>query len=165
MAVALIQGTKLSSYVSIRGWKAFIKYNGQPMTCRICGIRGHFAIYHPLNKKRQDQKTGKATKKPPDSQKPSETPMEVQVIKSQFSQEEIMDTPSSRTPDTPAARTISELELSPDTPVIPACLGVTELDPEVLSMPSDFTESPGLKADLFGSSSENAETSQSPQVA
>ena len=35
--------TDIPSYVTIRGWKTFIRYRGQPKTCRSCGKVGHFA--------------------------------------------------------------------------------------------------------------------------
>ena len=31
------------SYVFVRGWRGFVKYTGHPLTCRICGLTGHFA--------------------------------------------------------------------------------------------------------------------------
>ena len=33
----------IPSYVFIRGWRAFVKYAAQPLTCRVCGLTGHFA--------------------------------------------------------------------------------------------------------------------------
>ena len=44
----------IPSYVYVRGWRAFVRYNGQPSTCRICGVTGHFAKVCPLNNKKPD---------------------------------------------------------------------------------------------------------------
>ena len=32
----------IPSYITVRGWKAFIMYRGQPKTCLSCGKVGHF---------------------------------------------------------------------------------------------------------------------------
>ena len=34
---------RIPSYVFIRGWRAFIKYTGQPLICGVCGLTTHFA--------------------------------------------------------------------------------------------------------------------------
>ena len=34
----------IPSYVTVRGWKAFIMYRGQPKTCRSCGKVDRFAM-------------------------------------------------------------------------------------------------------------------------
>ena len=48
----------IPSYLNIRGWKAFIRYNYQPQTCRLCDKTGHFAKEcptNPRNKPNEDQ--------------------------------------------------------------------------------------------------------------
>ena len=48
----------IPSYLNIRGWKAFIRYNNQPQTCRLCDRTGHFARecpMNPRNKPNEDQ--------------------------------------------------------------------------------------------------------------
>ena len=41
----------IPSYIFVRGWRAFVKYNGQPQTCRVCGSTTYFAKDCPVNKK------------------------------------------------------------------------------------------------------------------
>ena len=38
------------SHVLIRGWRAFVKHAGQPLTCQVCGLTGHFAKDCPATK-------------------------------------------------------------------------------------------------------------------
>ena len=33
----------IPSYIFVRGCRAYVNYAGQPQTCRICGLTGHFA--------------------------------------------------------------------------------------------------------------------------
>ena len=33
----------IPSYIFVCGRRAFVKCNGQPQTCRVCGSTGHFA--------------------------------------------------------------------------------------------------------------------------
>ena len=41
----------IPSYLSIKGWKAFIRYSGQPKTCRICERTGHIVKDCPVNQR------------------------------------------------------------------------------------------------------------------
>ena len=43
----------IPSYVLIRGWLAYIKYEGQPQTCRQCGKSGHVFASCPQRKRKQ----------------------------------------------------------------------------------------------------------------
>ena len=45
----------IPSYVSVRGWRAYVNYFGQPKTCRICDGQGHLARDCPTNRKENDQ--------------------------------------------------------------------------------------------------------------
>ena len=49
----------IPSYVKIRGYWAYIKYNGQPATCRICHQTGHLAAECPQNPKRKRKEQDK----------------------------------------------------------------------------------------------------------
>ena len=87
----------IPSYVFVRGWRAFVKYAGQPQTCRICGLTGHFAKDCPKSQKEAGAK--KAQLESPESKskgkspKSKDTPMETQSSTSQVTQAEIMETP------------------------------------------------------------------------
>ena len=93
---------EIPSYVHVRGWNAFVCYSGQPQTCRVCNLAGHFAKDCPRNNK----KSGDQQQKPPEGQsteKPGEKsthmpesktiPMDTQPSKSAITQAEIMNTP------------------------------------------------------------------------
>ena len=97
----------IPSYVNIRGWRAFIKYNGHPPTCSVCGLTGHCVDDCPATKKEQpksEDKPAEATAKgdqpentpkdKPAGKSPEVTSMEVQLPKTHITQEEIMDTQS-----------------------------------------------------------------------
>ena len=45
----------IPSYVSVRGWTAYVNYRGQPRTCRICNGLGHLARDCPIKKNENDQ--------------------------------------------------------------------------------------------------------------
>ena len=45
----------IPSYVTVRGWKEYVNYRGQPMTCRICDGRDHIAKDCPTKKRDDDQ--------------------------------------------------------------------------------------------------------------
>ena len=53
----------IPSYVTARGWKAFIMYRGQPRTCRSCGKVGHFAKDRS-SKRKTDEKSSEDQDKP-----------------------------------------------------------------------------------------------------
>ena len=95
----------IPSEVYIRGWRAFIKNNGHPSTCRVCDLTGHCAKDCPATKKEQpksEDNPAEATAKgdqpenthkdKPAGKSPEVTPMEVQLLKTHITQEEIMDT-------------------------------------------------------------------------
>ena len=79
-----------------------MKYAGQPQTCRICDLTGHFAKDYPKSQKEAGAKKAqpenpesKSKEKSPESK---DTPMETQSSTSQLTQGEIMDTPCTKEP-------------------------------------------------------------------
>ena len=58
----------IPSYIFTRGWRAFLKYNGQPQTCRVCASTTHFAKDCPLNKKDKRESENKEPESPGDPQ-------------------------------------------------------------------------------------------------
>ena len=56
----------IPSYIFVRGWRAFVKYNGQPQTCRVCGSTTHFAKDYPVNKKCKRESENKEPESPGD---------------------------------------------------------------------------------------------------
>ena len=55
---------EIPSYVQVRAWNAFVRYNGQLQACRVCSLAGHFAKDCPRNNK----KSGDQQQKPPEGQ-------------------------------------------------------------------------------------------------
>ena len=51
----------IPSYLKIRGYTAYIKYPGQPATCRTCGLTGHLAAACPANTKNKGKAQEKAS--------------------------------------------------------------------------------------------------------
>ena len=66
----------IPSYIFVRGWRAFVKYNGQPQTCRVCGSTTRFAIDCPVNKKDKRESENKEPESPGDPP----TSMDINVI-------------------------------------------------------------------------------------
>ena len=74
----------IPSYLRIRGYWAYVRYPGQPATCRLCSEKGHFAADCPWNPRRkrkaqnnmnEDKEAPKASR---DSDKEPESSMDVQ---------------------------------------------------------------------------------------
>ena len=99
-----------------------MKYAGQPQTCSICGLIGHFAKDCPKSQKEAGAE--KAQPESPESKskgkfsESKDRPMETQSSISQVTQAEIMDTPCTKEP---VQEHLDQEELH-----------VTEPDPEVL---------------------------------
>ena len=64
----------IPSYAYVCGWRAYVKYDGQPQTCRVCGLTGHFAKDCPRVKKTTQNK---------------DTPMETQFTESRITPAEL----------------------------------------------------------------------------
>ena len=70
---------QIPSYVSVRGWTAYVNYRGQPKTCRICDGRGHIARDCPTRNDNGDQEKPKnmdVHDQPPQSEENPEKPGE-----------------------------------------------------------------------------------------
>ena len=77
----------IPSYLNIRGWKAFLRYNNQPQTCRLCDKTGHFAkecLTNPRNKPDKGQH----------DDQPANEEMETHTPKPDPTPEEINSTPT-----------------------------------------------------------------------
>ena len=68
----------IPSYIFVCGWRAFVKYNGQPQTCRVCGSTAHFAKDCPVNQKDKRESENKE----PESLRDPPTSMDINVIPS-----------------------------------------------------------------------------------
>ena len=42
---------EMPSFVYVRGWRVYGKYNGQPQTYTVCGLTGHFTKDCPASRK------------------------------------------------------------------------------------------------------------------
>ena len=86
----------IPSYVYVRGWRAFVRYHGQPQTYRVCGLTGHFAMDCPRVKKTTENTDNK------------DTPMETQSTEPQITPVEIIDTPRESAQDSADSPHISK---------------------------------------------------------
>ena len=86
----------IPSYAYVRGWRASVKYDCQPQTCRVCGLTGHFAKGCPRVKKTTQNEDNK------------DTPMETQSTESRITLAEIMDTPRESAQESAGSPLISE---------------------------------------------------------
>ena len=77
----------IPSYLNIRGWRVFVRYDNQPPTCRLCDKTGHFAWQCPMNPR------NKPSKEQPDDQ-PADEDMEVHVPEPDPTPEQINSTPT-----------------------------------------------------------------------
>ena len=60
----------IPSYVSVRGWWAYVKYTGQEATCRKCNKSGH--VYANCPQRRQEEPRNEDTSKEERKERPSE---------------------------------------------------------------------------------------------
>ena len=89
----------IPSYVKVRGWWAYVKYDGQESTCRKCGKSGHIAANCPQrqrteepsqgNGKQHQQSENMETNEVPDPKEPN--PTEEEIRSSPSMQEENPD--------------------------------------------------------------------------
>ena len=61
----------------MRGWNAYVKYDGQPQTCRVCEKTDHLAKDCPYNLKRKPQENQPKDAEMPHEPEPNPTPEEV----------------------------------------------------------------------------------------
>ena len=133
----------IPSYMFVRGWRAFVRYNGKPFTCRICNLSGHFAKDCPTMRKPENKPGDKPSEDKQKSPEDKVTLMEVQSPKGQITQQEIMDTPN------------------PGNPGTPEVLNVTQPDRKILTTPLNVPVFNELRKELFRSISDTEETSES----
>ena len=70
----------IPSYVTVRGWKAYVYYSGQQKTCRNCGETNHLAKGCPRNRRPEDTPMGQqcAAEEPNEEVDGKPTDMDVQ---------------------------------------------------------------------------------------
>ena len=71
----------IPSYVTVRGWKAYIMYKGQLKTSRFCGKVGHFAKDCP-SKRKSDERPRENQDKPEEKEKADEPTVNMEVTES-----------------------------------------------------------------------------------
>ena len=67
----------IPSYVKINGYLAYVKYNGQPATCRMCGETGHLAAdchRNPRRSRKAQEKKKEEEEVPKESGNPDKEP-------------------------------------------------------------------------------------------
>ena len=67
----------IPSYVKINGYLAYVKYNGQPATCRMCGETGHLAAdchRNPRRRRKAQEKKKEEEEVPKNSGNPDKEP-------------------------------------------------------------------------------------------
>ena len=135
----------IPSYLKIRGYWAYVRYPGQPVTCRLCSETGHFAVDCSRNprKKRKAQNNMNEDKEAPktsrDSDKEPGSSMDVQDQPTQH------DKPSKEQPgDQPAAEDMEVHVPEPDpTPdQINSTPTIQEEDPEFFGKPNSDPKEP-----------------------
>ena len=77
----------IPSYINIRGWRVFVRYDNQPPTCRLCDKTGHFARQCPTDPR------NKPSKEQPGDQ-PAAEDMEVHVPEPDPTPEQINSMPT-----------------------------------------------------------------------
>ena len=72
----------IPSYVKINGYVAYVKYNGQPATCRMCGETGHLAAdchRNPRRRRKAQEKKKEEEEVPKESGNPDKEPKVVDM--------------------------------------------------------------------------------------
>ena len=93
----------IPSYVKVRGWNACVKYDGQPKTCRLCGLLDHLAKDCPTSLRRKLQQNQNKDDEMPHEPEPDLTEEEITSRPSMLEEEPHVFKPAPEDPGQPDA--------------------------------------------------------------